>query len=72
MVSARPFPKTLPNGFPGGTKGSSGLKCQWKSETTQSQTTGISTTASKTTEVLVLEDDVVFPLAPSSAAFLEC
>jgi glycogen operon protein len=29
-------------------------------------------TASKTTEVLVLEDDVVFPLAPSSAAFLEC
>jgi isoamylase len=29
-------------------------------------------TASKTTEVLVLEDDVVFPLAPSSAVFLEC
>jgi len=29
-------------------------------------------TASKTTHVLVLEDDVVFPLAPSSAAFLEC
>jgi isoamylase len=29
-------------------------------------------TASKTAEVLVLEDDVVFPLAPSSAAFLEC
>jgi len=29
-------------------------------------------TASKTGNVLVLEDDVVFPLAPSSAAFLEC
>jgi isoamylase len=29
-------------------------------------------TASRTTEVLVLEDDVVFPLAPSSAVFLEC
>ena len=29
-------------------------------------------TASKTTEVLSLEDEVVFPLAPSSAVFLEC
>ncbi len=29
-------------------------------------------TASKTTAVPMLEDDVVFPLAPSSAAFLEC
>jgi hypothetical protein len=29
-------------------------------------------TASNTTAVLMLEDDVVFPLAPSSAAFLEC
>ena len=29
-------------------------------------------TASETTEALSLEDDVVFPLAPSSAVFLEC